>query len=127
MSPKGETKRIRVYDDNGDFFIDVPVEAELTMQYFNPSRDEDGAYGRNGRQMHHSSRRTRLSVKVGGKQVAVFLGVGGFRDESKVTLTRLRQKVVIEKKLADDGEGSVTWGGSEVRELIAAPEEGTYQ
>lgn len=121
----GETRRIRVYDpSSGDFFIDVPNGCRMTFGYFNPkaqSFDKDGGgYARPS----EVARATALRVyadTTDKRQLACFLGVKGFRDES-IKLTKIVQKVTIESRLVDDGEGSVEYGGKQLRELSASPE-----
>jgi hypothetical protein len=125
----GSTRRLRVYDSKGDFIITIPSEAKVTFGYFNPSRNEGAFDNQRGGGYGHSpnvARQTALRIYRNEKQqLAVFLGVNGFRDES-ITLTRLRERVIIEKSYSDDGEGNVVFGGEERRQLVAAPEPDTY-
>lgn len=122
----GDTPRtIRVYDSKGDFVITVPAGCRLTFGYFNPGKPErdDQHWGRTDQM-----RRTALRIYQGsgnGNQLACFTGVAGFRDES-ITLTRLRERIVVERTFDDDGEGTVKFGGHERREIVAAPEPDTY-
>lgn len=102
----GGTRTLRVYDKRGggDFLIDIPSDASVTFGYFNPGKSQErNQYGRG-----EEERRTALRIYQdrGQKhQLAVFLGVDGFRDTS-INLTRLKQKVTIETNFEDDGDGN---------------------
>lgn len=102
----GGTRTLRVYDKRGggDFLIDIPSDASVTFGYFNPGKSQErNQYGRG-----EGERRTALRIYQdrGQKhQIAVFLGVDGFRDTS-IKLTRLKQKVTIETNFEDDGDGN---------------------
>lgn len=119
-----EVRRVRVYDSRGDFFIDVPAGARMTFGYFNPKpqahMQDDFSRGRPSDVARASALRVYADT-TDKKQIACFLGVNGFRDES-ITLTKIVQKVTIESRLVDDGEGSVEYGGKQMRELTALPE-----
>lgn len=124
-------RRIRVYDPKGDFIIDVPAGAKVTFGYFNPASPREmherggGGYGPGPGNV---ARQTALRIyekAEKGNQLACFIGVTGFRDEA-ITLTRTRQRVVIERNLSDDGDGRIEFGGKEQRELVAVLEDDTF-
>lgn len=127
----GDTERkIRVYDRKGDFIITVPPDCVITFGYFNPTQESGGAFNRDPYQERGggSHKATAMRIRAKGNkenQLAVFLGVNGFRDES-IKLTRLSQRVVIETNMTDDGEGGIEWGGKQKKQLVAAPEPDTY-
>jgi len=83
------TRTIRVYDrKNGDFTIDVPEDAKITFGYFNPASAGEGY---DSRYQHNPgktnvAKQTALRVYTGKtertSQMACFLGIDGFRDES---------------------------------------------
>lgn len=118
-------KKIRVYDDRGDFFIEVPPGCRMTFGYFNPKPHADtDPHGYNRGRPSEVARATALRIyqdSTDKRQLACFLGVKGFRDET-IKLTRIIQKVTVESRLVDDGEGTVEYGGKQMRELTAAPE-----
>lgn len=117
------SKRIRVYDDKGDFFIDVPEGCRMTFGYFNP-KPHAVPEDRYNHRPSDVARATALRIyqdSTDKRQLACFLGVKGFRDES-IKLTRIVQKVTVESRLVDDGEGTVEYGGKQMRELTASPE-----
>jgi hypothetical protein len=118
-------RRIRVYDVGGDFFLDVPEGVRLTFGYFNPKgqsfQQNDSGYGSRPSEVARATALRIYADSTDKRQIACFLGVKGFRDES-IKLTKIVQKVTIESKLVDDGEGTVEYGGKQLRELSAAPE-----
>ena len=122
--PSTTARRIRVYKGgDGDFFLDLPAGCRCTFGYFNPAgggQDHDKYQMRPGNAMKTTCLRI-YEGKGTTRQLAAFLGVQGFRDES-IKLTKLVRKVTIEKRMADDGEGSVDWSGSQQRELTTAVE-----
>ena len=126
--PNPEPRRVRVYKgDHGedDFFIDLPANTRLTFGYFVPSAGERRAMYDDRHGAASALRTTCLRVYLGkgnGNQLAAFLGVNGFRDES-IKLTKLVRKVTIEQRLTDDGEGTVEYGGSQQRQLTARIED----
>lgn len=133
-STSDEERRIRVYDQRGDFIITIPPKATLSFGYFNPAAsgerysDQRAAWG-SAAEGRNTFKTTCLRVRTGGEkspQLACFLGVSGFRDES-IKLTRLSQRVVIETGYTNDGDGNVDAKRSERRQLVAAPEPDTYQ
>lgn len=103
-------RRIRVYDSKGDFIIEVPDDAKVTFGYFNPSRDEGGAFQpRGGYGAQTVAKQTALRIYEKGEkgnQLACFIGVHGFRDEA-IDMTRLREEVTIVREYHNDGEGTV--------------------
>ena len=120
---EGGKRKIRVYDPKGDFVIEVPDGAKVTFGYFNPA-----APAQMGRENYHSpmnvAKQTALRIYERGEkgnQLACFIGVTGFRDLG-ITITKLRQHVVIEQNYEDDGE-NIQWGGKREQRLIARPEE----
>lgn len=119
-----EFRRIRVYDnDKGDFFLDLPPNCRMTFGYFNPAAAGE-KYDRFGGRGHQTMKATALRIYGPGgdkNQLAAFIGVDGFRDEA-IKLTKIVQKVTIESRLVDDGEGTVEYGGKQMRELTASPE-----
>jgi hypothetical protein len=121
---EGGKRKIRVYDPKGDFVIEVPEGATVTFGYFNPSAPREGRDF--GPSHDNVARQTALRIYTdkGTKQenqLACFIGVKGFRDLS-ITITRLRQHVVVETNYEDDGD-NVKWGGNRQQRLIAQPEE----
>lgn len=125
-------RRIRVYDNKGDFIITVPAGTTLTFGYFNPASPKFNSQRGGGWDEPRGSdvaKATALRIYAGSSsktsQLACFVGVKGFRDES-IKLVRLSQRVVIETNLDDDGEGNVKWGGSQQKQLVASPEPDTY-
>ena len=121
-------RQIRVYDAKGDFVIDVPEGAKITFGYFNPATPNEGASQRGYGGPDNVARQTALRIYKGattgpqGNQLACFIGVKGFRDLS-VGLTRFTEKVTVERRIMDDGEGGAEWAGTRTRELTAAPED----
>lgn len=126
-------RKIRVYDSKGDFIITVPAGATVTFGYFNPASPKFNSQ-RGGSwddpQPSAIAKASALRVYAGGSsktsQLACFVGVKGFRDES-IKLSRLSQRVVIESGYTDDGEGNVEEHRKQQRQLVAAPEPDTYQ
>ena len=119
---EGGKRKIRVYDPKGDFVIEVPEGAKVTFGYFNPAapREQRDDYGRAA----NVAKQTALRIYERGEkgnQLACFIGVTGFRDLG-ITITRLRQHVVVETNYEDDGD-NVQWGGKREQRLIAQPEE----
>lgn len=123
--PEG-IRRLRVYDNKGDFIIDIPDNARVTFGYFNPaSAGSSSGYRTGYDEGRGEMRRTALRVYgPGGKenQLAVFCGVKGFRDEGAVKLVRLREEVTLTSTFHDDGNGSIDTSGSERRQLTAVRE-----
>jgi hypothetical protein len=120
-STSDDERQVRVYDRTGDFIITVPAKARLTFGYFNPaspSGTQDGhRYGPD-----NAARQTALRVyRTKEDQLACFMGVKGFRDLS-IRLTRLTQKVTVERRVMQDDEAA-EWYGSERRELTAKTED----
>lgn len=102
-------KKIRVYDDRGDFDIEVPDDAKVTFGYFNPSAAGEGQKPGMYDQIQNVRKQTALRIYEKGEkgnQLACFIGVKGFRDVS-ITMTRLREEVTIVREYQDDGEGNV--------------------
>lgn len=124
-----EARRVRVYDNKGDFIIEVPPECVITFGYFNPTAPSNAPRGGSWEHGHGSiAKGTAMRIRAKGNkenQLAVFLGVNGFRDES-IKLTRLRERVVIEQNYVDDGEGEIVVNNRQNRQLVAAPEPDTY-
>ena len=125
-----DERRIRVYMPSGDdFVIEVPAKAKVTFGYFNPSREvgSGGAYerGSNAWANQNVAKQTALRIYEAGEksnQLACFIGVTGFRDY-RIKKTKLVQKVVVERRYSDDGEGNEDWGGNRQRELKATNED----
>jgi hypothetical protein len=123
-SQSEDVRRIRVYDNQGDFIIEVPAKAKVTFSYFNPAMSgssEPNGYG----QRENVSKQTALRIYEHGdkgNQLACFVGVRGFRDLA-VKKTKLSQKVVVERRYSDDGEGNEDWSGSQQRELVVGNED----
>lgn len=104
-------RRIRVYDPkDGDFIIDVPDDAKVTFGYFNPAAA--GQKDPNSNMYGHANiaKQTALRIYEGktekSNQLACFIGVTGFRDES-VGLTKLKEEIKIIREYEDDGEGNI--------------------
>lgn len=127
-STSTDARVIRVYDPKGDFNIEIPAGAKVTFGYFNPASpqyERDNGF-RTG--TDNVARQTALRIYERGEkgnQLACFIGVRGFRD-TKVKLTRMSTRMVVEQRMADDGQGTAEWGGSRMKELIASPEPDTY-
>jgi hypothetical protein len=130
-SQSDDARRVRVYDSKGDFVIDVPAGAKITFGYFNPASPQFSSRGGGGWDdggRGNVAKQTALRIYERGEkgnQLACFIGVKGFRDES-IKLTRLSQRVVIETNLDDDGEGNVEHVFKQQRQLVASPEPDTY-
>ena len=125
--PNPNARRVRVYKPpDDDFFIDLPPNTRLTFGYFVPSAGERRMSGYDDRHGAASALRTTcLRVYQGkgnGNQLAAFLGVAGFRDES-IKLTKLVRRVTVEQRMSDDGEGTVEYAGSQQRQLTARIED----
>ena len=124
-------RRVRVYDNKGDFVITVPAGATITFGYFNPASPKFNSTRGGGWDDPQPSAIAKASAlriyrdKSQKNQLACFVGVKGFRDES-IKLTRLSQRVVIETNLNDDGEGNVEHQFKQQRQLVASPEPDTY-
>lgn len=128
------TRKLRVYDQKGDFTITVPIEARITFGYFNPAGGGSAAQNKYGG-FHEgpggSTMRTtalRIYTKEKGEpetQLACFLGCNGFRDMD-IELTRLVNKVTVEQSYADDGEGSIDTGRKVRKQLVATTEQDVY-
>src|SRR5690242_4648928 len=122
--PEG-VRRLRVYDNRGDFIIEIPEDAKATFGYFNPASAGEGRYSSPDPYRQSEMRRTALRIYgKGGKenQLAVFCGVKGFRDEGQVKLTRINERVVLTTSYEDDGKGRIERGAVEDRKLIAERE-----
>ena len=124
-STSDDERRIRVYDNHGDFIIEVPAGARVTFGYFNPAasgafQPNMNNYGREPNVMKQTALRIYEAGEK-GNQLACFIGVKGFRDE-RVRKTKLVQRVVVERRYSDDGEGNAEWDGKTQRELKVAPE-----
>jgi hypothetical protein len=121
-STSPDARRIRVYDRGGDFIIDVPANAKITFGYFNPATPSEGAGQRGYGSPDNVARQTALRIyRTDKDQLACFIGVKGFRDLS-IGLTRMTERVSVERRLVDDGE-STEWGGRQLRELVARQED----
>jgi hypothetical protein len=128
-SVSDEARRIRIYDSGGDFIIEVPAKATITFSYFNPSaagggseRLDNWGEGRN----RNTFKTTALRIyETNGKsnQLACFIGVLGFRD-LRVKKTKLVQRVVVERRYSDDGEGKEDWSGQRELTRGSADEDG---
>lgn len=131
-STSPDERRIRVYDNKGDFIITVPGGTTITFGYFNPASPKFDSRGGGGwnEQPSAVAKATALRIYQGssksGQQLACFVGVKGFRDES-IKLSRLSQRVVIETGYTNDGEGNVEEHRKQQRQIVAAPEPDTYQ
>jgi hypothetical protein len=131
-SVSDDERIVRVYDSKGDFNITVPAGAKITFGYFNPSNTPGGAFDQSrggGFEGRTVAKQTALRIYEHGEkgnQLACFLGVSGFRD-TRIKLTRMSQKLIVETNFTDDGEGGIEFGGKQQRQLIAAPEPDTYQ
>lgn len=123
-------RKIRVYDGDGDFVIEVPQDAKITFHYFNPASAGSSGYDKyGGRGNTNASRETALRIYEGkterSGQIAVFLGVTGFRDES-IKLTRMVEEVKIMQTYENDGEGDVFGEFSSKRVVKAIKETNGY-
>lgn len=131
VSTSDEERHVRVYDNKGDFIITVPAGASITFGYFNPASPKFAESRGGGWDDRPSNvaKATALRIyrdKSQKVQLACFVGVKGFRDES-IKLSRLSQRVVIETGYSDDGEGNVEQHRKQQRQIVAAPEPDTYQ
>lgn len=118
------TRKVRVYDDKGDFFLNIPPGTRMTFGYFNPKAPNDDPFN-NNRGPSTVARGTALRLygdTTDKKQLACFLGVKGFRDES-IKLTRIVEKITVESRYVDDGEDTVEYGGKRMKELSARKED----
>jgi len=130
QSVTDDARRIRVYAPGGeDFVIEVPAKAKVTFGYFNPSREvgSGGAFerGSNAWANQNVAKQTALRIYEAGEksnQLACFIGVLGFRD-MRIRKTKLVQKVVVERRYSDDGEGKEEWAGNRQRELVQGDED----
>lgn len=109
----GGIRQLRVYDKiDGDFLVDIPSDARVTFGYFNPAVSGAptrgfGGYSDQAGPGSQTMKTTALRIYQGKEnQIAVFLGVSGFRDSS-LKVTRLTQKVTISTNVEDDGVGNV--------------------
>lgn len=100
-----------MYDPkDGDFVIEIPDDSKVTFGYFNPAAA--GSKNVNSDMYGHANvaKQTALRIYEGktekSNQLACFIGVTGFRDES-VTLTKFREEIKIIREFEDDGEGNV--------------------
>jgi len=122
----GGTRTIRVYDKGrGDFELEVPTESRVTFGYFNPAAPERNRYGSIEGPGGQTMRTTALRIYEGGEkspQLACFLGVDGFRD-TRLQITRLRQRVVIESNFEDDGKGNEKFNRDVQRQLERSVED----
>lgn len=126
--PDAEGMRtLRIYDQaRGDFELEIPANSKVTFGYFNPASagmqsPDIYAGGRGGNTM----KTTALRIYERGEksnQLACFLGVDGFRDKT-LTITRLRQRVVIESNFEDDGKGNENFKRDVTRQLERAQED----
>lgn len=127
---EAKLRKIRVYDPNdGDFIIDIPDDSKVTFGYFNPTTPS-----RTGRQYDNYgpdnvARQTALRIYEGktekSNQIACFIGVTGFRDES-VTLTKMVEKITVTRAYTNNGNGHET-DNLERKALVEAVPEGRYQ
>jgi hypothetical protein len=124
-STSKDVRRIRVYDGDGDFIIEVPAGAKVTFGYFNPAAGGDRVPndygGRGGNVMKQTALRIYEKAEK-GNQLACFLGIRGFRD-LQIKKTKLVQKVIVERRYSDDGEGQEDWSGQQKRELVVSTED----
>lgn len=130
-SVSDDARRLRVYAANGDdFVIEVPAKAKVTFGYFNPSVAGDRQVGRDhwgggAPGGHNVIKTTALRIYEAGEksnQLACFIGVLGFRD-LRVKKTKLVQRVVVERRYADDGEGNTDWSGQRQAQLTVGDED----
>lgn len=129
-SVSDDARRVRVYAANGDdFVIEVPAKSKVTFGYFNPSIAADRQVGREswgaGADGRNVIKTTALRIYEAGEksnQLACFLGVAGFRD-LRIKKTKLVQRVVVERRYADDGEGSAEWSGNRQLERAVGDED----
>lgn len=120
-----DTERtIRVYKTgDDDFILTLPAGCRMTFGYFNPAAPRENRNRGYGDQ--NAARQTCLRVysdNTDKSQIAAFLGVSGFRDES-IKLTKLVRKITVEQRYVDDGEGTVEYGGKRLAELSASEED----
>jgi hypothetical protein len=119
-------RTLRVYDSKGDFTIRVPEGAKVTFGYFNPVVHQSPREW--GHHPENVARQTALRIYERGEkgnQLACFLGVKGFRDES-VQLTRITSRMVVEQSYEDDGDGTVEHHHKRQRTMVALPEPDQY-
>jgi hypothetical protein len=126
-----KTKILRVYDDKGDFTIEIPADARVTFGYFNPVTGQTTKYQQSFGDGAQTMKTTALRIYTKEKgepetQLACFLGVKGFRADS-IKLTRLRERIIVENFRDDDGEGNIAFTGKQRRQIEASPEPGTFQ
>lgn len=125
MVAGAESRVIRVYDKlRGDFELEIPARSTITFSYFNPAASGDrmpNDYGGRGSSLKMTALRI-YETNAKSTQLACFLGVDGFRDKA-LTITRLRQRVVIESNFEDDGGGNTQYQRQQRAELSAADED----
>lgn len=112
-----EKRFLRVYAPDGDFILEVPASAKVTFGYFNPSshkwegEGQGRSRGFDGYGSNNVARQTALRIYDGvvseKNQIAVFLGVKGFRFDD-LKLTKLQERVTIIRNFDDDPSTGVT-------------------
>jgi hypothetical protein len=127
--------KIRVYDPKGDFTIEVPEDAKVTFGYFNPAAPKFGDGGGTNvsgfdRSAPNVARQTALRIYEGAvtkkNQIAVFLGVTGYRYEH-LKVVRLEEAVTIIRTYDDDPETGITLDSTKRQQTLKAiPEKGQY-
>lgn len=120
-----DQRRIRVYGPRADddFVIEVPAGSKVTFGYFNPAAAGESNPNNYGMR-ENVAKQTALRIYERGEkgnQLACFLGVRGFRDES-IKRTNLVQRVVVERRYQSDGDGNEEWSGNQQREILARAE-----
>ena len=123
----GGVRKLRVYDKEGDFVIEIPSEATVTFGYFNPAAGGDRApqYDIGGGRGGQTMKTTALRVYAKGpksSQIGCFLGVQGFRDMA-IKITRLRQKVTVETSYENDGDGYIKNHAEQQKQLVRVIED----
>src|SRR5690348_14009653 len=105
--------QIRVYDNRGDFLLDLPENVEITFGYFNQasagSTQRNHMYDdRHGAVSAMKTTALRIYEKKGKTktQIAVFCGVQGYR-RMDIGLKKIVQKVMVEHRIDDDEENGM--------------------
>lgn len=120
--PGGPIRRIRVFDQGGDFIIDIPSDARMTFGYFNPGKAVGDNYG-NRRGPEEKATCLRIyGDTTDKKQLAAFLGVKGFRDTT-LTVQKLTERVTVETSYEDDGLGFEKAQATSRRALVVKNED----
>lgn len=116
-------RKIRVYKDSGDFILTLPPGCRMTFGYFNPAAPKFANNPDWQQRPSDVAKATCLRIYRGAgdkEQLAAFLGIKGFRDET-IKLEKIVEKVTVERRFVQDGDDE-EWSGSKAVEMRALPE-----